>query len=67
MDPLIKKLEKEHDLQIERLEVWYNQKNRKLLENYAGFSSVPFFYDESSGKKIFGEASYDELKKWALR
>ena len=65
VDPLVTKLEKEQNVKVHRLEVWADQKNRKLLEKYAGFSAVPFFYNEATGRKITGEAAYDELKRWA--
>ena len=66
MEPLVERLEDELNMKIGKLEVWYNKNNRKLLTEYAGFSSVPFFYNETSGKKITGECDYDNLKNWAL-
>jgi thiol-disulfide isomerase/thioredoxin len=65
VEPLVKRLEKEKNLKVDRLEVWYDAENRKLLEKYAGFNAVPFFYNEVTGKKISGEADYPELVKWA--
>ena len=65
MEPLVDKLEKELKVGIDKLEVWYNKSNRELLTQYAGFSSVPFFYNEETGKKIAGEADYETLKEWA--
>jgi thiol-disulfide isomerase/thioredoxin len=65
VDPLVTKLEKEQNVKVYRLEIWSDQKNRELLERYAGFSAVPFFYNEATGKTITGEADYEELKDWA--
>lgn len=65
MEPLVQRLEKEEGVKVERLEVWYNEKNKALLEKYAGVSTIPFFYNEATGKKIVGETDYESLKKWA--
>jgi thiol-disulfide isomerase/thioredoxin len=67
VDPLVKRLERELNVKVRRLEVWSDQKNRKTLEKYAGFSAVPFFYNEATGKKITGEADYRELVEWAKK
>jgi hypothetical protein len=73
MDPLIERLEREEGLSITRLEVWHNSQNAALMrevekdeEGRAFCGGVPFFYNERTGKKICGEATYEELKKWAL-
>ena len=66
MGPLISKLEKSEDVRVERLEVWYNQENKKLLGEYAGFATIPFFYNEKTKKKISGETDYKALKNLAL-
>lgn len=65
MEPVVNKVEKELGVKIDRLEVWYNKNNKRLLEKYAGFATVPFFYNEATGKKISGETNYETLKKWA--
>lgn len=66
MDPLVSELEKSEDVKVERFEVWYNQENKKLLGEYAGFATIPFFYNEKTGQKISGETDYETLKTWAL-
>ena len=63
---LVEKLEKNHNLKVDRFEAWYNQKNKKLLERHVGLATVPFFYNEITGKKISGETDFDTLEKWAL-
>lgn len=65
VEPFVTRLEKEHGVKINRLEVMNNQKNRQLLEKHAGLSMVPFFYNEITGQKISGETDYETLKKWA--
>ena len=65
MEPLIKELEKELGIKIDKIEALRNEKNHQLLEKYAGVSMVPFFYNEVTGEKITGESDYDSLKKWA--
>ena len=68
MQPLMEKMEKELKVKIERLEVWHNAKNAKLLqETDNGFcGGVPFFFNRKTGKWICGSTSYENLKKWAL-
>ena len=67
MHELVARLEKETDAKVEKLEVWHNKENeRRLLELDKDFcGGVPFFFNTVSGGWICGEASYDELKKWA--
>ena len=64
MEPIVNKLEKELGTKIDRLEVWYNQSNKQLLDKYAGLATVPFFYNEKTGEKIEGETDYETLKNW---
>lgn len=66
MVPLVEKLEKNHSLKVDRLEAWFNRENKKLLEKYAGLATVPFFYNEATGKDISGEADFETLQNWAL-
>lgn len=73
MDPLIERLEREEGVKITRLEVWHNSKNAAYMEKVDRdekggrfCEGVPFFYNEKTGKKICGEASYERLKEWAL-
>lgn len=67
MKPLIKKLEQETGATIESFEVWHNEENAKKMDEYdRGLcGGVPFFYNTETKKFICGEASYEELKKWA--
>ena len=69
MDPLIDRLEKELGVKVDKIEVWHNERNAQILQEYdKGYcGGVPFFFNEASGEWLCGEADYDSLKKWALR
>jgi len=68
MEPLLKKLEKEEKVKVERLEVWHNAENMKKLKELDNgkCGGVPFFFNMKTKKWICGSDSYDNLKKWAL-
>ncbi len=68
MHDLVLRLEKEESVKIEALEVWHNEENAQKLEEYDKdlCGGVPFFYNTETKKFICGEASYEELKDWAL-
>lgn len=67
MAPTIEKLEKELGVTITKYEVWHDDENAKLLEQYdkGHCGGVPFFYNTKTDKWICGYAEYDELKTWA--
>lgn len=69
MDPFIQQLEKEEKVTVNKLEVWHNEANaqklKKLDDGKCG--GVPFFFNDKTKKWICGEASYENLKKWALK
>ncbi len=68
MNPLVEKLEKEEKVKVKKLEVWHNSKNLAVLQKYdkGHCGGVPFFFNTKTGKWICGEASYENLRKWAL-
>lgn len=68
MEPLVKQLEAQKKLNVERLEVWHNAKNAKLLEKYdtVDCGGVPFFYNTKTKKSICGATSYEKLLSWAM-
>ena len=68
MEPLLKKLEKEEKVKVERLAVWDNAENMKKLKELDNgkCGGVPFFFNMKTKKWICGSESYDNLKKWAL-
>jgi hypothetical protein len=67
MAPLIERLEQELGVKVQRIEVWHNEDNAKLLQelDQGRCGGVPFFYNLKTGKWICGATSYENLKKWA--
>ena len=67
MEPLIKQLEDEEGLKLERFEVWHNAKNAEMMQQYdKGFcGGVPFFFNKKTGQWICGSTDYDKFLKWA--
>ncbi len=67
MKPLVERLEKEEKVVVQKLEVWHNAANAKILEQYdQGIcGGVPFFYNKKTAKAICGAVDYPALKKWA--
>ena len=68
MEPLVKKLEKEQKIKIERMEVWHNSKNSsQMIElSHGECIEVPFFFNDNTGKSVCGSTDYKKLKEWAL-
>lgn len=67
MLPLVDKLIQE-GTPITKLETWHNEENAKLFEDKdkGKCGGVPFFFNEGSGLSICGEASEEEVRKWAV-
>ena len=67
MQPLIEQLQKETGLKIKKIEVWHNEANAKLMQQFdKGYcGGVPFFFNKKTGKWICGATSYENFKKWA--
>jgi hypothetical protein len=71
MHPIVDRLIKE-GIQIEKLEVWHDEKNADEMRKYAdlirasgdGDLGVPTFLDKEGNRAICGEMSYSELKRW---
>ena len=68
MEALVGRLEKEEGVKTEKYEVWHDEANeKKMRECDKGFcGGVPFFFNEKTSKWLCGEASYEELRDWAL-
>lgn len=68
MEPLVARLEDEEGVVVQKLEVWHNQENARLMRDYDKdyCGGVPFFFNTKTGKWICGSASYEKLRKWAL-
>ncbi len=69
MRPLVEKFEKEEGVKVEQYETWHNEENAKKMREYdKGYcGGVPFFFNTDTEKYICGEASYEELKEWAIK
>jgi thiol-disulfide isomerase/thioredoxin len=68
MDPKVKELEEEQDVDVKQLEVWNDQENaEKQVELDDGkCGGVPFFYNTETDEWICGETNMENLRKWAL-
>ena len=69
MEKLIDKLIKEEGYHVEKIEIWHNADNNKMLEvldcEPEPCGGVPFFLNQKSKGTICGEVKYKELKQWA--
>ncbi|MEK7146968.1 MAG: thioredoxin family protein [Patescibacteria group bacterium] len=68
MDSLVERLEKEIGVKVEKYEIWHNEQNAKMMEQYdKGYcGGVPFFYNVDVNRWICGDVDYEELKNWAV-
>ena len=55
-------------LAVTELEVWHDEKNKKLLAEYRtpDCDGLPFFFNTKTGQCLCGEVSFKELKTWAI-
>ncbi len=75
MMPLADRLIKEAGVEIEKLEVWHSKENADKMRKHedlikkscGGELGVPTFLDEENNRAFCGEASYEDLKKWAKK
>lgn len=66
--PIVEQIEKELDIKIQKLEVWHNEANRKVLEKYGetvvqacgGYVAVPSFVNTKTGQALCG--SHDKTQ-----
>lgn len=67
MDRLVERLEEETGVKIKKYEVWHDETNAKLMEEYDKelCGGVPFFYNAETKRFICGETDYEDLKRWA--
>lgn len=66
--PAIDAFEKKTGQPVERIEVWHDKENEKLLLSYdvgEECGGVPFFVNTKNNKTICGEASVEDLEEWA--
>ena len=75
MHPVVDKLEKETGINIDRLEVWHDEKNADLMRakrdiispKCGGQLRVPTFFNTETEDVVCGEVEYEKLKVWALQ
>jgi thiol-disulfide isomerase/thioredoxin len=75
MLPLVERVEKETGVQVERLEVWHNEKNADLMRSYrsilapkcGGQLRTPTFFNTETNDIHCGEIPYETLKEWATK
>ena len=70
MEKLLDKLTKEEGLAVEKIEIWHNEENNKMLEKLdcepEPCGGVPFFLNQKTHKTLCGEVTYKEIKEWAM-
>jgi len=72
--PEVDRLEKEEDVEVERVEVWHNEENHKRMESLKrlydqeceGNFVVPSFYDQETNRLICDPKTYENLKSWVF-
>ncbi len=72
MKPVIKKIEKNKDIEITKLEVWNNTDNQATMKKYekiigeacGGFAAVPAFVNTTTNQALCG--AHDEVDLVAL-
>lgn len=64
----VERLEQELGVKVQRMEIWHDESNKKRwTEETRGICmGVPFFVNTETQKTICGEATYEELKEWAV-
>lgn len=71
MKILLMKLEYEHGIMCDLREVWQNETNYRVMENYiseycSDCPGVPFFINTDTNQTICGEVGYKKFTNWAL-
>ncbi|MFA6048768.1 MAG: hypothetical protein WC792_02365 [Candidatus Micrarchaeia archaeon] len=75
MAPLVERLKKEENVEIDQLEVWHDEKNQEEMRKHealfnqacGGFMGTPAFLNSETGEALCGEQDYAALKKWATK
>ena len=75
MMPLVDRLEKETGDDVERLEIWHDEKNADLMRSFrddiapkcGGQLKTPTFFNTETRDVLCGEVTYETLKAWAAR
>jgi thiol-disulfide isomerase/thioredoxin len=72
MMPLVDKMIEETRADIEKMEVWHNEKNADAMRSFrdiitakcGGQLRVPAFLNTETKKVFCGEVEYEKLKEW---
>ena len=75
MMPLVDKMIEEENIQIEKLEIWHNEKNADQMRSYGdiikakcgGQLRVPTFLNTETKDVFCGETEYKKLVEWATK
>jgi len=75
MMPLVDKMIEEEGVEIEKLEVWHDEKNADTMRSHrdlitakcGGQLRVPTFLNTETMDLFCGEVEYEELVDWAKR
>ena len=75
MMPLVDKMIEKEEVELEKLEVWHNEKNAAAMRSYrdiitpkcGGQLRVPAFLNTETKDAFCGEVEYEELVDWAKR
>ena len=67
MRPIVSRVEKELGLTFESYEVWHDEKNAGMLEDYdrGECGGVPFYYNTATKKSLCGETAYETFRAFA--
>jgi thiol-disulfide isomerase/thioredoxin len=73
MVPIVAEVENETGVHFEKLEVWYNETNKKFYLSYGEeisrdckFLGIPTFMSLKTNRSICGEMSADDLKRFII-
>ena len=72
MMPIVKRLEEEMNISLEKLEIWHNEDNADRMRSYkdiikpncGGQLRTPTFLNTETQNVLCGEVTYDILKQW---
>jgi hypothetical protein len=67
MEPIVERVERELGVRFERYEVWHDERNAQLFEEYdqGRCGGVPFYVNTATGEWICGETDEETFKAFA--
>ena len=69
MRKLAERLDHEFGITVDEREIWQNETNYRLLENYLekkDCPGIPVFVNTQTGVLLCGEITYKQLQSWAF-